>query len=167
MFKQTKMNNKRKEHLSKYKHRLGKLLGTYKAKEVPPESHMNVVFDKINPKERGKTWDYFNKLIRKARAADNEFDYKTAAEIYERLIVEGYNGLYWTSMYDRLIAIYFNFKLYEDEVRVIELAIHTFKALKDSAIEGLSHQYDKRLEQLEKRLFSAQKRLKSCKIESK
>ena len=96
-----------------------------------------------------------------------EFDYKTAAEIYERLIAEGYNGLYWTSMYDRLIAIYFNFKLYEDEVRVIELAIHTFKALKDSAIEGLSHHYNKRLEQLEKRLVSAQKRLKSCKIESK
>lgn len=161
------LNSRHKEHLSKYKHRLGKLLGTYKAKEVPPESHMNVVFDKINPKERGKTWDYFNKLIRKARAADNEFDYKTAAEIYERLIAEGYNGLYWTSMYDRLIAIYFNFKLYEDEVRVIELAINTFKDLKDGTIGALSHQYDKRLEQLEKRIISAQKRLKSCKKESK
>ncbi len=161
------LNSRHKEHLSRFKHKLGKLLGTYKDKEVPPESHMKVVFDKINPKERGKTWDYFNKLIRKARAADNEFDYKTAAEIYERLIAEGYNGLYWTSMYDRLIAIYFNFKLYEDEVRVIELAINTFKALKDDTIEALSHQYDKRLEQLEKRLISAQKRLKSCKKESK
>ncbi len=70
-------------------------------------------------------------------------------------------------MYDRLIAIYFNFKLYEDEVRVIKLAINTFKALKDGTIEALSHQYDKRLEQLEKRLVSAKKRLKSCNIESK
>lgn len=161
------LNSRHKEHLSKYKHRLGKLLGTYKAKEVPPESHMNVVFDKINTKERGKTWDYFNKLIRKARAADNEFDYKTAAEIYERLIAEGYNGLYWTSMYDRLIAIYFNFKLYEDEVRVIELAINTFKALKDGTIEALSHQYDKRLEQLEKRLVSAQKRVDKQRLEKR
>jgi tetratricopeptide (TPR) repeat protein len=161
------LNDRHEKHLSIYKHKLGKLLGIYKEKEVPPESHMNAVFDKINPKERGKTWDYFNKLIRKARAADNEFDYKTAVEIYERLIAEGYNGLYWTSMYDRLIAIYFNFKLYEDEVRVIELAINTFKTLKDGAIKALSHQYDKRLEQLEKRLVSAQKRLKSCNKESK
>ena len=161
------LNDRHEKHLSIYKHKLGKLLGIYKEKEVPPESHMNVVFDKINPKERGKTWDYFNKQIRKARAADNEFDYKTAAEIYERLIAEGYNGLYWTSMYDRLIAIYFNFKLYEDEVRVIELAINTFKALKDGTIEALSHQYDKRLEQLEKRLVTAKKRLQSSKKEGK
>jgi len=161
------LNDRHEKHLSIYKHKLGKLLGIYKEKEVPPESHMNVVFDKINPKERGKTWDYFNKQIRKARAADNEFDYKTAAEIYERLIAEGYNGLYWTSMYDRLIAIYFNFKLYEDEVRVIELAINTFKALKDGAIETLSHQYDKRLEQLEKRLVSARKRIDKQRLEKR
>lgn len=70
-------------------------------------------------------------------------------------------------MYDRLIAIYFNFKLYEDEVRVIELAINTFKTLKDGAIETLSHQYDKRLEQLEKRLVSAQKRVDKQRLEKR
>jgi hypothetical protein len=57
--------------------------------------------------------------------------------------------------------------LYEDEVRVIELAINTFKALKDGTIEALSHQYDKRLEQLEKRLVTAKKRLQSSKKEGK
>lgn len=158
----------REKDISIYKHKLGKLLGTYKEKEVPPESHMNVVYTDLcndsdiynsplvngetNAKKRRKISEYFNKLIKEGRSADNGYDYKTAADIYERLIAEKYRGLYWTSMYDRLIAMYFNYKLYEDEVRIIKLAIETFRP------------YDnKRLEQLEKRLIAAQKRLQSSK----
>ena len=187
------LNSRHEKHLSKYKHKLGKLLGTYKEKEIPPESHMNVVYtdlindcdvykktfqpiiikngtivnDENNEKHRKKLLKYFHGLIQQGRAADNEFDYKTATDIYERLIAEDYFGLYWTSLYDRLIAIYFNYKLYEDEVRIIKLAIKTFKEFNDNSIEALSHQYDKRIEQLEKRLVSAQKRLQSFKKEGK
>ena len=178
------LNSRHEKHLSKYKHKLGKLLGTYKEKEIPPESHMNVVYsdlikdgeaykklcqppvirngravyDKKSEKQREKIWEYFNKMIRKARAADNEFDYKTAADLYERLIAEGYRGLYWTSMYERLIAIYFNYKLYEDEVRIIKLAIEAFKPKKEGENESFEVR-PKLIEQLEKRLITAQKRL--------
>lgn len=186
------LNSRHEKHLPKYKHRLEKLLGTYKDKEVPPESHMNViytdlikdsnaykkshqpsiskkgqvVYDEKNVKQRKKIWDYFNNLIRKARAADKEFDYKTAVDIYERLIAEGYHGLYWTSIYERLIAIYFNYKLYEDEVRIIKLAIEEFKPKNEGKNEAIEVQ-PKRIEQLEKRLVVAQKRLQSCKKEDK
>lgn len=186
------LNSRHEKHLSKYKHKLGKLLGTYKEKEIPPESHMNVVYsdlikdgeaykklcqppvirngravyDKKSEKQREKIWEYFNKMIRKARAADNEFDYKTAADLYERLIAEGYRGLYWTSMYERLIAIYFNYKLYEDEVRIIKLAIEAFKPKKEGENESFEVR-PKLIEQLEKRLITAQKRLYSYKKEDK
>ncbi|MBR4147354.1 MAG: hypothetical protein IKX35_05930 [Bacteroidales bacterium] len=175
------LNTRHEKHLSKYQHRLGKLLGTYKEKEIPPESHMNVVYtDLINDcdvyrrifqpyvikngrkvydklgKKRERIRDYLNKLMRQGQAADNEFDYKTAADIYERLIAEGYDGLYVNSMYDRLIAMYFKYKFFEDEVRIINLAI-----------EAIRPYHNKRLEQLEKRLVSAQKRLQSLKKEGK
>lgn len=186
------LDSSHEKFLSIYKHKLGKLLGTYKEKEVPPESHMNVVYtdlikdsdaykklcqppsskngriiyDEKKSKQRLKIWDYFNKLIKKARAADNEFDYKTAVDIYERLIAEGYHGLYWTSMYERLIAIYFNYKLYEDEIRIINLAIEEFKHNNEEKNETMEVQ-PKRIEQLEKRLVSAKKRLQSSKKEGK
>lgn len=181
-------SDSREKDISIYKHKLEKLLGTYKEKEIPPESHMNVVYtdlikdsdaykklcqppsskngrvvyDEKKAKQRLKIWEYFNKLIKKARAADNEYDYKTAVDIYERLIAEGYHGLYWTSMYERLIAIYFNYKLYEDEVRIIKLAIEEFKPKNEEKNETIEVQ-PKRIEQLEKRLVSAQKRLQSLK----
>jgi len=187
------LDSRFKKDISLYKRKLGKLLGTYKEKEVPPKSHMNVVYtdlindcdvykktsqplvikngtvvnDEKNLKHRKKLLKYFHDLVRQGQAADKEFDYKTATDIYERLIAEDYFGLYWTSLYDRLIAIYFNYKLYEDEVRIIKLAIKTFKEFNDNSIEALSHQYDKRIEQLEKRLISAQKRLQSFKKEGK
>lgn len=176
-------SNSREKDISIYKHKLGKLLGTYKEKIIPPESHMKVVYtDLCNDldvynmpvvndakivKKCRKILDYFNKLIKKGRVADNEFDYKTAADIYERLIAEKYRGLYWTSMYDRLIAMYFNYKLYEDEVRIIKLALQTFEpqdeVLKDGSIETRYRYHNKRLEQLEQRLVAAQKRLQSSK----
>lgn len=177
------LNSRHEKELSQYKHRLEKLLGTYKEKEIPPESHMNVVYTDLcndldiynspivngetNAKKRRKIREYFNRLIKEGRSADNEFDYKTAADIYERLIAEKYRGLYWTSMYDRLIAMYFNYKLYEDEVRIIKLALQTFEpqdeVLKDGSIETRYRYHNKRLEQLEQRLVAAQKRLQSSK----
>lgn len=175
------LNSRHKKRLSKYKHKLGILLGTYKEKEIPPESHMNVVYtDLINDcdvykrssqpyvikngrivydklgKKREKVRDSLDKLMRQGQIADNEFDYKTAVDIYERLIAEGYDGLYVKSIYDRLITIYFNYKLYEDEVRIIKLAI-----------EAIRPYHNKRLEQLEKRLVSAQKRVDKQKMEKR
>ncbi len=172
-------SDSREKDISIYKHKLEKLLGTYKEKIIPPESHMKVVYtDLCNDldvynmpvvndakivKKCRKILDYFNKLIKEGRVADNGFDYKTAADIYERLIAEKYRGLYWTSMYDRLIAMYFNYKLYEDEVRIIKLAIQTFKEIKENSIAALYHEHDKRIEKLEQRLVAAQKRLQSSK----
>lgn len=173
------LNSRHEKFNVEFKHKLEKLLGTYKEKIIPPESHMKVVYtDLCNDldvynmpvvndakivKKCRKILDYFNKLIKEGRVADNEFDYKTAADIYERLIAEKYRGLYWTSMYDRLIAMYFNYKLYEDEVRIIKLAIQTFKEIKENSIAALYHEHDKRIEKLEQRLVAAQKRLQSSK----
>lgn len=193
------LNSRHKEHLSKYKHRLGKLLGTYKAKEVPPKSHMNVVYNDLtnymevldkmyhplvikngcvvvdNKEEEicRKIRDYFDKLMLKGKTADNEFDYKTAADMYERLVAECYDDSF---PYDRLMTLYFNFKLFEDEVRIITSAINTFVS-RTEVIRGrtgnsnyhqyVDHYFDKRIERWEKRLVSAQKRLQRCKKESK
>lgn len=145
------LNSRHEEYNIKFKHRLEILLGTYKQKEIPPESHMDVVYtDLINYREalrsNYKKWDYYHKLILKGKKADGEFDYKTAADIYERLIAAKYDGLYQSHPYDRLMALYFNYKMYEDEVRIITLAIN-----------------DLRRKDLEKRLVAAKKRLQKSK----
>ena len=174
----------------KYQHKLEKLLGTYKQKEIPPESHMNVVYsdltnyievlDKmyhpivinngcvvIDNKEaeiNRKIWDYFNTLLRKGKKADSEFDYKTAVEMYERLVAEGYYT--FSFPYDRLISLYFNYNLYEDEVRVIISAIKTFTLRNGEFHNGTTyknemfHHFDKQIARWEKRLVAAKKRLK-------
>ena len=148
------LNSRHEEYNIKFKHRLEKLLGTYKQKEIQPESHMDVVYtDLINYKEafrNNKIWDYFKNLMIKGKKADGEFDYKTAADIYERLIAAEYDGLYQNHPYDRLMAIYYNYKMYEDEVRIITLAINKFVHRKD----------------LEKRLVAAKKRLQKSKENS-
>ena len=179
-----------RKDIPKYKHRLEKLLGTYKEKEIPPESHMNVVYtdlthyievaDKmyhpivikngcvvVDEKEAEidrKIWGYFNTLLNKGKKADNEFDYKTAADMYERLVAEGY--FTFSFPYDRLITLYFNYKLFEDEVRVITSAINTFTQRNGEFHKGTKyknewfHHYDKLLARWEKRLVAAKKRLK-------
>jgi tetratricopeptide (TPR) repeat protein len=185
------LDSRFKKEISKYKHRLEKLLGTYKEKEIPPESHMNVVYtdltnyievldkmyhpiiikngcvvtDKKEAEINRKIWGYFNSLLKKGKDADNEFDYKTAADMYERLLAEGYYT--FSFPYDRLITLYFNYKLYEDEVRVITSAINTFTQRNGEFHKGTGykneafHFYDKQIARWEKRLVAAKKRLQS------
>ncbi len=173
-----------KEHV-KYKRMLNKQFGIYQQNIIPPESHMNTTYsDLTNYMElidnmriftscengratveleelgnRLKLYDYFLKLMERGEYAEGQFDYKTATDIYERLVAEGFDRLY---PYDRLMHLYNNYKLYEDEVRVIENAIKVFRARK----KDIYHNYDKRIERWEKRLISAKKRLK-CSIESR
>lgn len=179
-----------KEDYIKFQYRLDKLLGTYIQKEIPPESHMNVVYndltnymeildkmyhpivikngcvviDKKEEKIRLKIRKYFDELMAKGKHADSNFDYKTAVDMYERLVAERYDDSF---PYDRLMQLYYNYKLYEDEVRIIELAIKTFQPLNEEFWNGYKntgfHYFDKRLERWEKRLVSAQKRLQSLK----
>ena len=174
----------------KFQHRLDKLLGTYIEKEIPPESHMNVSFDDltnymelldkmyhpietndgcivVNKKEekiRLEIRKYFDELMHDGKEADSRFDYKIASSIYERLVAERY---YDSFPYDRLITLYFNYKMYEDEVRVITSAIETFQLLNSEYRNGYKnpgfHYYDKRIEKWEKRLISARIRLQKSK----
>ena len=179
-----------KKNSIKFQHRLDKLLGTYIEKEIPPESHMNVSFDDltnymelldkmyhpietndgcivVNKKEEKIRLDirkYFDGLMHDGKEADSRFDYKTASSIYERLVAERY---YDSFPYDRLITLYFNYKMYEDEVRVITSAIETFQLLNSEYRNGYKnpgfHYYDKRIEKWEKRLISARIRLQKSK----
>ena len=191
------LDSRYKNDISKYKHRLEKLLGTYKEKEIPPESHMNVVYtdltnyidvldkmyhpivikdgcvvvDKKEAEIYRKIWGYFDSLLSKGRKADDEFDYKTTADMYEKLVAEGY--YFYSFPYDRLITLYFNYKLYEDEVRVITSAINTFTQRNGEFHKGTEyknvgfHSYDKLLARWEKRLVAAKKRLQAYQKKNK
>lgn len=179
-----------KKNNMKFQHRLDKLLGTYKGKEIPPESHMNVSFDDltnymgvldkmykpietkdgcvvVNKKEEKLRFEirkYFDELMHSGKEADSKFDYKTASNIYERLVAERYHDSF---PYDRLITLYFKYKMYEDEVRVIASAIETFQILNSEYRNGYKnlgfHYYDKRIERWENRLISARLRLQKSK----
>lgn len=183
------LNSRHEKHLLNYKHRLEKLLGTYIEKEVPPESHMNVVYSDLtnymeilnkmyhpivikkgcvvtNKEEQAmmfKSRKYFDNLFFQGKKADKSYDYKTAADYYERIVAEGW---YYDSFpYDRLMQLYFNYKMYDDEVRIINLAIKTFQQHNVELLNGYKnprfHDFDNRIEKWEKRLVAAQKRLQS------
>lgn len=187
-------NARFKEYYIKFQYRLDKLLGTYKQKEIPPKSHMNVIYndltnymevldkmyhplvikngcvviDKKEEKIRLKIRKYFDELMTKGKLADSNFDYRTAADMYERLVAERYNDSF---PYDRLMQLYYNYRLYEDEVRIIKLAIKTFQPLNEEFWNGYKntgfHYFDKRIERWEKRLVSAQKRVDKQKLEKR
>lgn len=66
-----------------------------------------------------------------AKIAENDGDYKTAIEAYEKLIIEEYEG---TEHYERLIVIYSKLNWEAEEKGVIERAILFFTHLKEKQL---------------------------------
>lgn len=85
---------------------------------------------------------YFKKLIESAEAAEAKGDYAYAADVYEQIVGEKY---WMTAPYDKLIKIYSKAKLYNEEIRVIQLSINHFKLLRAKRREyvmGLAKKYN-------------------------
>ena len=85
---------------------------------------------------------YFKKLIESAEAAEAKGDYAYAADVYEQIVGEKY---WMTAPYDKLIKIYSKAKLYNEEIRVIQLSINHFKSLRAKRLEyvmGLAKKYN-------------------------
>lgn len=70
----------------------------------------------------------FEIIISKAKIAENQKDYKTAIEAYEKLIVEEFEG---KQPYERLMVIYRKLKWPEKEEEILKRAISFFEKLKE------------------------------------
>jgi tetratricopeptide (TPR) repeat protein len=82
----------------------------------------------------------FKIIIDRARVSENEGNFKTAIEAYERLIEEEYED---TEPYERLILIYSKLKWKEQEISTIERAISFFTELKRKQLEYVYYLADK------------------------
>lgn len=92
-------------------------------------------------KKFGKFIQTFEIIKSKARVAENEGDYKTAIEAYEKMIIEECEDV---EPYERLIIIYSKFKWRQEEISVIERAITFFSKLKEKQLKYvnfLAHKY--------------------------
>lgn len=103
-------------------------LGERKANIVPPESHMDsktipvislTTIDSEYPCEYIKGGGYYAE----GRRNEAMYNYKQAVSIYEALIASDYDS---TSPFKRLMIIYKRFKLYDDEIRIINLALRKY-----------------------------------------
>lgn len=87
------------------------------------------ISDIKNKSEILKIQNEFKKLISDAERFEEDYDYNSASAIYEQIVSENY---YLTTPYDRLIKIYSNAKLKNDELRVLELSIEFFSNLRNN-----------------------------------
>lgn len=103
-------------------------LGERKANIVPPESHMDsktipvislTTIDSVYPCEYIVGGGYYAE----GRRNEAMYNYKQAVSIYEALIASDYDS---TSPFKRLMIIYRRFKLYDDEIRIINLALRKY-----------------------------------------
>ncbi|SIR18729.1 hypothetical protein [Maribacter ulvicola] len=72
--------------------------------------------------------DAFELILSKAKIAENQSDYKTAIEAYEKLIVEEFEG---KQPFERLIIIYSKLKWNEEEISTLKRGITVFETLKE------------------------------------
>ena len=72
--------------------------------------------------------DAFEIILSKAKIAENQSDYKTAIEAYEKLIVEEFEG---KQPFERLIIIYSKLKWNEQEISTLKRGITFFEKLKE------------------------------------
>jgi tetratricopeptide (TPR) repeat protein len=70
----------------------------------------------------------FEIILSKAKIAENQKDYKTAIEAYEKLIVEEFHG---KQPYERLMVIFRKLKWPEKEEEILKKAISFFEKLKE------------------------------------
>lgn len=83
-------------------------------------------------KKLGEFRQVFEIIKSKAKVAENEGDYKTAIEAYEKMIIEECEDV---EPYERLIVIYSKLKWRLEEISVIERAITFFSKLKEKQLE--------------------------------
>ena len=79
-------------------------------------------------KQLRKYLNYLESILNRAKAAENEKNLKLAIEIYEKLIVEEFEG---KEPYERLMIIYRKLKWVSDEIRILKLAINFFSNLRE------------------------------------
>ncbi|MBR4774317.1 MAG: hypothetical protein IK010_07810 [Bacteroidales bacterium] len=103
-------------------------LGVRKDEIIPPESHMDsktipvtslAMIDSAYPCE----WIEGGGYYAEGRRSEAMHNYKQAAYIFETLIANGYES---SSPYDRLMIIYRKFKMIDDEIRIINLALEKY-----------------------------------------
>lgn len=83
-------------------------------------------------KKLGEVRQAFEIIKSRAKVAENEGDYKTAIEAYEKMIIEECEDV---EPYERLIIIYSKLKWRLEEISVIERAITFFSRLKEKQLE--------------------------------
>lgn len=79
-------------------------------------------------RELGELKNAFQKILNKAKIAENENNIKVAIEAYEKLVSEEYGD---NEPYDRLMIIYRNLGWTNEEKRIIKLSIEFFTNLKE------------------------------------
>ena len=82
--------------------------------------------------ELRKHKDEIETLISEAKIAENDNNIKKAIEIYEKLIVEEYEG---KQPYERLMILYRRLKWFDEEKRIIQHAISFFSQLKENQLK--------------------------------
>jgi tetratricopeptide (TPR) repeat protein len=83
-------------------------------------------------KKLGEVRQAFEIIKSRAKVAENEGDYKTAIEAYEKMIIEECEDV---EPYERLIIIFSKLKWRPEEISVIERAIAFFDKLKEKQLE--------------------------------
>lgn len=131
---------------------LGKQIDDFK-KQMPefnfyfdmPEGSDTLKYSNKGPFELSKKFGEFRQTFEiiksKARVAENEGDYKTAIEAYEKMIIEECEDV---EPYERLIIIYSKLKWRQEEISVIERVITFFSKLKEKQlghVNFLAHKY--------------------------
>lgn len=126
---------------------LGKQIDDFK-KKMPefnfyfdmPEGSDTLGYPNKVPFELFKKLDEFRQVFEviksKAKIAENEGDYKTAIEAYEKMIVEECEDV---EPYERLIIIYSKFKWKQEEINVLERAILFFTKLRERQLEYVNY----------------------------
>lgn len=79
-------------------------------------------------RELGELKNAFQKILNRAKIAENENNIKTAIEAYQKLVLEQYED---NEPYDRLMIIYRHLGWINEEKKIIELSIEFFSNLKE------------------------------------
>ncbi len=126
---------------------LGKQIDDFK-KKMPefnfyfdmPESSDTLGYSNKVPfelsKKLGEFRQAFEVIKSRAKIAENEGDYKTAIEAYEKMIIEECEDV---EPYERLIVIYSKLKWKQEEISVLERAILFFTKLKERQLEYVNY----------------------------
>lgn len=126
---------------------LGKQIDDFK-KQMPefnfyfdmPEGSATFGYSNKVPFELSKKLSEFRQTLEiiksKAKVAENEGDYKTAIDAYEKMIIEECEDI---TPYERLIIIYSKLKWKQKEINVIERGISFFSKLKESQLEYVNY----------------------------